>query len=384
MSELEKIQQTAMHPLESAKSLPFSAYTDPAVLAAETQTIFSKEWVFVCMAGELQEVGDYFAITLANEPIIVLRDDNRELRALSNICRHRGTTLLDEGFGKVEKYITCPYHAWAYSKQGALEAIPYNKVVAVDVAEHQLPSFSVATWNGLVFVNLDPNARPLAERFAGIDQYLRLFKPATFDQVSQGEVELWCTNWKLAMENAMESYHLFKVHQSTLETFSPTRDAYYIAGSSEWTLTGGKTQRKKGFLEKVLGRIYNELYDHYVLVSLPPSFVGILSYGSFGWLSAHPVDSQYTQIRSGSTFTAGAMDDSVQMMEFTKAFFLEDKEICERVQKGMMSPSMQGGKLVDMERVVVDFHQFLGARLGNTNPTQLFEDEAASQWKNAK
>jgi len=72
------------------------------------------------------------------------------------------------------------------------------------------------------------------------------------------------------------------------------------------------------------------------------------------------------------------------MSEFTKAFFLEDQLICERVQKGMASPSMKGGKLVDMERVIVDFHQFLGTRLGNKQPTNLFEDEAAEQWKNAK
>jgi len=136
-------------------SLPFAAYTDPAILAAETETVFSKEWVFICMSGELKEVGDYYATSLAKEPIIVLRDDSGELRALSNICRHRGTTILDNGFGKIDKYITCPYHAWAYSKAGALRAIPYNKVIAVDRTEHQLPSFSVATWNGLVFVNLD-------------------------------------------------------------------------------------------------------------------------------------------------------------------------------------------------------------------------------------
>jgi len=386
VSTLEDIQQAAMQPLETARSLPFSAYTDPAILASETNTIFSKEWVFVCMEGELKKAGDYYATTLANEPIVILRDDNQKLRALSNICRHRGTTMLDDGFGTIDKYITCPYHAWAYSKEGALEAIPYNKVIAVDRAEHQLPKFLVATWNGLVFVNLDRNAKPLAERLGGIDQYLRLFQPATFTEVSQGEVELWQTNWKLALENAMESYHLFKVHEATLEIFSPTRDAYYIAGSSEWTLTGGTTQRNQGLLETLLGSFYHELHDHYVLVSLPPSFVGILSYGSFGWLSAHPIDEKTTQIRSGSTFapgTQGESDEMAQMTDFTKAFFREDKEICERVQKGMTSPSMKGGKLVDMERVVVDFHQFLGTRLGDRGSTQLFEDEAATLWKNA-
>ena len=89
-------------------SLPFAAYTDSTVLTAEEKAVFSKEWVFLCMAGELKEAGDYYATTLASEPIIVLRDDSGELRALSNICRHRGTIILDEGFGRVDQYITCP------------------------------------------------------------------------------------------------------------------------------------------------------------------------------------------------------------------------------------------------------------------------------------
>lgn len=384
MTILDSIITEAILPLEDARSLPFSAYTDRSVYDAEAEAVFSNEWVFVCMEGEVPNAGDYFAMMLANEPICVLRGDDGKLRALSNVCRHRGTALLDEGFGRVDKYITCPYHAWAYTKDGALKAVPYNKLIAVDKPEHQLITYQVSTWNGLVFVNLDDNAKPLKDRFSRIDHYLQLFEPWTFDQISQGEIESWQTNWKLAMENAMESYHLFKVHETTLETYSPTRDAYYIAGSSEWTLTGGATNRKKGVIEKILGGSHNELYDHYVLVALPPSFVGILTYGSFGWLSAHPTSETTTQIRSGATFIGDGLQGSSQNDDFTKAFFQEDKEMCERVQKGMGSTRSKGGKLVDMERVVVDFHQFLATRLGGLAPTSLHESEDAEKWREAK
>ena len=115
-------------------------------------------------------------------------------------------------------------------------------------------------------------------------------EPETFDCVSQGDVEIWQTNWKLAMENAMESYHLFKVHETTLEPMSPTRDAYYIAGSSEWSLTGGVTKRQRNLLERLIGSDHDERLDHYILVQLAPAFVGVLTCGSFGWLSAHPID----------------------------------------------------------------------------------------------
>ena len=382
MSIVDQVTEAAKQPLEDAHSLPFPAYTDPEVYAAEAVKVFAADWVFVCMAGELANPGDYFALSLAGEPIIVLRDDVGELRALSNICRHRGTVMLDAGFGRVDKFITCPYHAWAYSKQGELQAVPHNKLIAVDRAEHRLDQFALETWNGLVFVHLGANPTALRDRLSGIDDYLRLFNPGSFDQVSAGEIESWQTNWKLAMENAMESYHLFKVHAQTLELYSPTRDAYYIAGNSEWTLTGGATQRKKGLLDKLLGEAHSELYDHYILVSLPPSFVGILSYGSFGWLSAHPLDAHTTQIRSGASYLGGGAGE-VQVDEFTKAFFLEDKEMCERVQLGMQARLGRGGKLVDLERVVTDFHQYLASRLGGLPSTQRYEDVAAEQWKRA-
>ena len=375
MLKLDRIMSAAAEPLDSAYSLPFEVYTDPNIFDAEKKQIFSKEWVFVCMTGELAEAGDYFAMTLANEPIVVIRGEDLQLRAFSNICRHRGTLLLDEGFGKVDKYITCPYHAWAYDRAGALRAIPYNKIIAVDREAHQLIQFNLDIWNGLVFVNLDAKAPPLAERLSGIDDYLHLFQPGSFDQVQSGEIEIWQSNWKLAMENAMESYHLFKVHESTLEVVSPTSDAYYIAGSCEWSLTGGATNMGTGSNQ-------SDLYSHYILVQIAPSFVGVLSYGSFGWLSAHPIDAQTTQIRSGAIY--GGERSAGRSDEFTKAFFQEDQDICERVQKGMGSKLSRGGKLVDMERVVVDFHQFLASRLGNKQPSPLFEDDSARLWKTGK
>ena len=380
MIDLQQVAQAAMAPLEDARSLPFAVYTDPSMLAAEAQTIFAHDWVFVCMAGELSAPGDYYALQIAGEPVVVLRAEDGELRALSNVCRHRGTLLLEDGFGTVDKYITCPYHAWAYDHQGALQAIPFNEQIAVDRDQHSLPRWQIALWNGLVFVNLDTDAPPLSQRLAGIDQYLSLFQPERFKYVSSGDREIWQSNWKLAIENAVESYHLFKVHAQTLEQISPTKDAYCIAGSSEWSLTGGATLT--GTTLTGTGEQANELHSHYVLVALPPSFVGILSYGYFGWLSAHPIDAGQTLIRSGSTQAqpAGSMGGS---SEFTKAFFKEDQDMCERVQRGMSAQRTHGGKLVDMERVVVDFHQFLGTRLSGSAATNLFEDQAAARWRAA-
>ena len=132
--------------------MPFSAYTDPVVIEEESTSIFSREWVFVCMAGEVSQPGDYFAMIVANEPVFVLRGEDGELRAFANICRHRGTVILDDGFGQVGKYITCPYHAWSYSREGA-KAVNEDRR-RIGIYEPHFPKNGYA-WLLLMFIQVN-------------------------------------------------------------------------------------------------------------------------------------------------------------------------------------------------------------------------------------
>lgn len=374
---LQQYQEAASASLDQAHSLPFGAYSDSDVFQQEALAVFSNEWVFVCCEQELVNPGDYFALNLAGEPVVILRGKDGMLRALSNICRHRGTPLLNEGFGQVEKLIVCPYHAWSYDDQGSLKGVPFPGRIAVDKKEHCLPEFHLDIWCGLVFINLSNNPQPLHQRLEGIDGYLEVFEPSAFDTAFEGQTEHWQSNWKLAMENAMESYHLFKVHKETLEQVTPTKQAFYVAGSSEWTLTAGKMIDQSSKLTKWLRGNYPEAYDHYVLVSLPPSFVGIMDYESFGWLCVLPDGEGQSVVRSGYLAKGASSKESKEAQAFTKAFFAEDKWICERVQKGMQARFGKGGKLVEMEKVVVDFHQFLASRLFGSQVDEFFESEQA-------
>ena len=184
-----------------------------------------------------------------------------------------------------------------------------------------------------------------------------------------------------AVENAAESYHLFKVHSETLELYTPTRGAYYVAGNSEFTLTGGHNKRERGgWFSRLFEDDYPEVLDHYLLVALPPSFVGILGYGSFGWLSAHPTSATSCTIRSGQLALPESGGDDPDTTAFTEAFFAEDKTICETVQRGMGSQLGQGGQLVDMEKPVVDFHQYVATRLFERAATELHYDDAGNHF----
>lgn len=373
--QLEIYREKASQPLASAEALPFSAYEDEAVFQQEKRSIFQEDWLFICAEQEIPAPGDYFALTVVGEPIVLLRGKDGVIRALSNVCRHRGTPLLDEGFGQVSKLIVCPYHAWAYDDTGACKAVPLPGDQVVKREEHCLPRFHLESWQGLLFVSFAEQPVALQERLEGMDDYLAAFDISRFQQAVSGGIECWASNWKLAVENAMESYHLFKVHEKTLETVTPTKAAFYVAGYEEWTLTAGKMiDSSSGLLNWFKGKT-PEVYEHYVLISLPPTFVAILSYDSLGWIQVLPTSRNECFIRSGYITEAGSGKEDKGSQSFTKAFFQEDKEICERMQKGMSARMTQGGKLVELERVVVDFHRYLANRLFDCESGDFYQSE---------
>lgn len=370
---LQKYAAAASMPVEKAISLPFGVYNNRDVYTYETDAIFRNEWVFICCEQELPYNGDYYAFDLVGEKLVILRGQNGKLQALSNNCRHRGTPLLNEGFGNTENNIVCPYHGWTYNDDGVLKAVPLPGAIEVEKKEHCLPKFRLESWHGLLFIHLGDNPVSLAQRFQGIDDYLGYFDLPSFQYNHQGSVEHWDANWKLIMENGIESYHLFKVHKNTLETVTPTRQAYYVAGSSEWTLTGGKMLDDSSKLMKYLWGKQPEVFNHYILISLPPSFVGILTHEGLMWLQVLPVNEHQSVIRSGGISSDKSSYESRASKLFTDAFFREDQEMCERVQQGMNSQCTSGGKLVELERVVADFHQFIASRLFDSPTSEFYQ-----------
>jgi len=238
----------------------------------------------------------------------------------------------------------------------------------------------VECWMGLVFINLSTNPKPLGERLAGLEGYLKIYEPQRFTQGYESGEEHWQANWKLAIENAMESYHLFKVHKDTLETVTPSKQAYYVAGDQNWSLGGGQMAAKPGKVMKFLMGDYPEAHDHYLLISLPPSFVGILTYDSFDWIQILPTGEESCVVRAaGMAQKAGRQTDK-STKEFVSAFFAEDKQICERIQQGMHSKKGKGGQLVEMEKILIDFRQFLANRLFYSTPHDFSQSAQAQRF----
>ncbi len=373
MSLMEDFKATAALPADQGRAIPLQCYSDPAFYEEEVKNVFHRDWVFVCGATALKEPGDRFAVTIAGEPVVIMRGKDGKLRALSNVCTHRGTPLADPGLGQGPNLV-CPYHSWNFELDGTLKGAPYTGSVEIDKSAHCLPEYALEEWCGLVFVNIDGNAAPLAERYAPMMPYMQLYNCANPQFGTEMETEIWASNWKLVMENAMESYHLFKVHKPTLETVTPTKAAFYVEGCEEWCLTAGEYVGLMDPARKLFGSEKKGPKHHYMLISLPPSFVGIASAdGTLGYISMLPDGPGKTYARGGAVL-AKEPNRSKMEEEFTAAFFAEDKWICERAYTGMLSRNAKGGTFVELERIVQDFHRYLGNRLCGQELGEVFRN----------
>ena len=119
---VDELRENVSVPFERARAMPPAVYTSEAFMERELSDIFAKDWFCVGRASALAETGDYVTLELAGQPIIVLRDGTGVLKAMSNVCRHRMSTLL-EGRGNARS-IVCPYHAWTYNLDGSLRGAP--------------------------------------------------------------------------------------------------------------------------------------------------------------------------------------------------------------------------------------------------------------------
>jgi phenylpropionate dioxygenase-like ring-hydroxylating dioxygenase large terminal subunit len=198
---------------EQSYTIPARYYLDAAIHEEEKEAIFYRNWWYVGHQSQLLECGRYLTVQVCDQNIIVVRDKSGELRAYYNVCQHRGHELL-AGSGKV-KTITCPYHAWSYGFDGELKAARNTDgLVNFDKCQFALKSVQVEVFCGLVFVNLDSAAEPLALQAAGLEAEIRRYCPRV-DEVTFAQRDDYAvaSNWKVLVDNFLECYHCHPAHK---------------------------------------------------------------------------------------------------------------------------------------------------------------------------
>ena len=345
-------------------SMPPPFYTDPAMLAAETDRVFLNGWVCVGREDETPEPGDYRTLEIFDEPLIVVRDRGGEVLVLSNVCRHRGSRLL-EGTGRTTRF-TCPYHRWSYGLDGALLAAPLvDASETFDRAGCRLPSFRTASWMGWTFVNLDGRAEDFPAPLGGLDAHVANYHAEEM-RTAGTDVEAWPVNWKCLAENFMEGYHLTPVHRRTLHPMTPTRLCRKVPGGAGWT------GYESHYSESFAGRrpFHPDMTEaeraQSMMVWIYPSFVAAVSPNSAVWMSIVPEGAEALCTRWGVVVREELDDDEARArFEFAQSFNAEDRARLLEVQKGLRSRFATRGHLAppDYEGTVVDFYRYMAGRL---------------------
>ena len=367
---VRELVENVSAPFERARAMPRSVYTTQAFLDSELKEVFAREWVCVGRASSLKAPGDYVAYELAGEPIVVLRGADGELKALSNVCRHRMSTIL-EGSGN-RRALVCPYHGWTYNLDGSLRAAP-----AMDLNEgfckddYKLPSIRCEEWLGWVMVTLDADAAPVAERLSQARALIDDFQMETYVE-SFRETHVWNTNWKILAENFMESYHLPVCHSGTIGGLSRLEDMICPPGQRAFNY---HTILKDDTLKIALvhpdnTRLKGDRRRTTFLLSIYPSLLITLTPGYFWYLSLHPRGPGQVNIVFGGGMSPDfahspeAQAHFAQLKTLLDKVNVEDRGCTEKVFQGLSSGLATPGHLSHLERPNFDFAQYLAERTG--------------------
>ncbi|MFV0276542.1 MAG: aromatic ring-hydroxylating oxygenase subunit alpha, partial [Parahaliea sp.] len=210
--------------------IDFSRDTCPDFFRREINRMWARTWQWACREEHIPAVGDYYVYDIGPWSIIVMRSAADRIRGFYNSCLHRGTKLLRSGAEGCARQLSCPYHGWTWHIDGSLKEIPSAWDFAhVDPADFGLPQVRVETWGGFVFINMDPDAKPLREYMAPLDAHFARWKLEDRYVAVHVQKELPC-NWKAAAEAFMENYHTKTVHPQLIPSSSGPSTQYDILG----------------------------------------------------------------------------------------------------------------------------------------------------------
>ena len=200
LAELERLIQSR----QVGRGLPGEFYRDELVYRADIERVWRRGWLFAGHSCEIPEPGDYFTLTLDTDSLIILRDDEGQVRALHNICRHRGTILCEEDGGTVGR-IVCPYHQWTYARDGSLVSSP-GMQEGLNKSELGLVPARLQELEGMLFVSLSEEP-PDFEQAAALVQ--PCFRPQGLERARVAKIVDYdvAANWKIIWENNRECYH---------------------------------------------------------------------------------------------------------------------------------------------------------------------------------
>ncbi len=338
-------------PLNAAYAMPPGFYTDPAFFAAEREHVLLPGWIFLAREDQLPTPGDFRVFDTIGGSVLLDRGVDGVLRCFANVCRHRGSLLLS-GSGNAAR-IVCPYHGWAYSTTGDLIGCPgMARAEDFERSDNGLIQIRLETWAGFVFMTFNEDAPALLTALGDLPDRMASHRLDEIRCTWTVTLDTQC-NWKLILENAMESYHTGVVHRQsvgaqtsrTLETRGDWKCIQVTSGRSIATLPGTTPP-----FSPITGLDDDALQGTYFTV-LHPACQFAVAQDCMWWLNVTPIAPDRSRLEIGGCFPAdvvarpGFDSDAQPYYERWEVVGREDVGILERQQIGLQTVGYRPGRL---------------------------------------
>ena len=335
--------------------LPVELYAGEDALRNDRAAVLRRTWQFLGHESQMAAAGDYLADVIGGAPVVAVRKADSRLAAFHNVCRHRAGALVADGAGNCGEAFTCRYHGWRYALDGRLRnAVDFGNAPGFDPREYGLFPIRVETWRGLVFVNLDVEAPPLAELMGPLAARWPDGQ-AAFPLVERRTHTLAC-NWKTYVENYLEGYHLPMVHP---EFDSDVVVSEYWTQIEADTVFSGAPARD----DSVYGGLWAWLW--------PNLGVNVYRHGYMveRMTAVGPAE---TRLDYFYFFDPARRDELAAMLEVSDRVTAQDLRVCEEVQRNLEAGIYAGGVLSPRhEAGVAWFHTRVAGALGLPQPPKL-------------
>jgi phenylpropionate dioxygenase-like ring-hydroxylating dioxygenase large terminal subunit len=384
------IAECAARPLPLAVTLPPAAYTSEAWFKYEAETVMKPGWMCVAHVSQIKSPGDYVRIDLLDEPMLVIRGEDGEVRVLSRVCPHRGADIMPYTMGYTDtgsaKSLVCPYHRWSFSFDGGLKGCAHMEQAAeFNKADWGLAKIRTEIFEGFVLVNLSGDAPPASEYYADLKQLLAPWNAAEMELCV--EMEWDCHfNWKIMVENWMEAYHHMGSHKTTLNTVMPAETTWVdragenlvrvhlpltpelAAQVADSMATGAKLPGFEPYSNLPLER-----QQEWEVFTGLPHFMLLTARDRLLWYRLIPISAGECKLLTTTLVSreSKAAPDFAATVEaeakMLREFHVEDMEVNTAVQVGMHSQFALQGRLSHMEEPLLQIQAWL-ARNVNAVP----------------
>lgn len=370
---------SVMTSVNVANGLPNEHYIDPGVFAEEKRSVLFANWAGVGFGKDIPEEGDARPVNFLGMPILLVRDHDGEIGVFQNTCRHRGMILVEEPT-KIRGAIRCAYHSWCYGLKGELRGTPHvggpgqNKHDDVKPKDLGLVRIRSYVWRDVIFVNVDGQAPAFEDAHADLLERWSEFEQPVYHGGDTSSFKLEVkTNWKLAVENYCESYHLPWVHPG-LNSYSRLEDHYNIEKQGHYSGQGTLVYRQlkdengttlpdfDGLSDKWdEGAEYIAVYPNVLLgVQRDHAFAIILEAVDCEQTVEH-IELYYSKPEADSPELDGLRASNAQLW---KTVFEEDVFVVEGMQKGRHGVLFDGGRFSPaMDGPTHAFHHWVATQV---------------------